>query len=246
MHAARGGPTWQAPGKFGYAEAVQSAGTIVAPLLAGFTIAMIGLVVDTSNKGVRHRDLALLVLTAAASALLAAIQCAYSARQYLATPDQFQSWYPDLETAEPYEEDAGKGLSRPVQTWWAARSEQAAHTALHARWAKRFRVLYHVGVVLVLCGLAVTLIPPGHVSATRCVAVGLASLAALAEALWVAATGLVLLVDTDEDPEALGEKQPWRRRALWRVSHFPAIQAAITWAVPPYTPARLPGDPRGS
>jgi nitrate reductase gamma subunit len=186
MIAARGGrPTWNPPSPYGYPESVQAAGMIVAPLLAGFTIALIGLTVDTSNLGVRYRDTALLVLTGAVAALLAAIQCAYSARRYLALPDEIAAWWPGVES----DQDAGE-----IEQARELQADQLAHRLLHERWATRFRVVYHAGILLVLAGLAIVLIPPdpkdAHITTVRWAAVVLAASAAAAELLWIAATAL--------------------------------------------------------
>jgi hypothetical protein len=144
-------PAWVAPARYGYAEALQSAGLVVAPLLAGFTITLLGLLVNTSSTGIRHRDLALLILIAAIGALLAAIQFAYEARQFAVTPTEIQAWWPGLSDVE----DAGE-----VDTWWDLRAEQHAHHNMYLLWAKRFRASYHLGIMLLLLGLVVILIPP--------------------------------------------------------------------------------------
>ena len=86
---------WKVPVKYGYGEAVQQAGTIVAPLLAGFTIALIGLLLS-EHVSVRYPDAALCVLVGAVVFLLAAVQCGYAARQFIARPDEIVSWWPGL------------------------------------------------------------------------------------------------------------------------------------------------------
>jgi hypothetical protein len=171
---------WDVIAPYGYGEASQSAGTVVAPLLAGFTITLIGLVVDTSASDIRYRNLALLVLTVAAALLIAAVQCAYSARQYLVRPDEITAWWPGFDALEPKEYTSGLALDRRV--------EQLAHSMLHRRWAARLRFAYNAGVVLVLAGLAIVLVPSGTVSTARLAAIAVAALAAVTELVWVAAT----------------------------------------------------------
>jgi hypothetical protein len=163
-------------------------------LLAGFTITLMGLVVDTSNQGIRHRDTALLVLMAAVASLIAAIQCAYSARRYMVLPDELTSWWPDaMDQANPN----SRRLLRQLQ------NEQFAHRLLHVQWADRFRYTYHAGILLMLAGLAVVLIPPkptasgsgqsvppADISTVRWLAIVLAGASALAELLWITATWL--------------------------------------------------------
>jgi MFS family permease len=119
-----GMPTWERPVPYGYPETIQSAGMVVAPLLAGFTITLIGLVVDTSNQGIRYRDTALLILAGAVAALLTAVQCAYAARQFMVTPDEIEAWWPGVtNAADPNE----------VTQWWELRAEQFAHQKIQSR-----------------------------------------------------------------------------------------------------------------
>lgn len=214
---------WRFPQRFGYGEAVQAAGTVVAPLLAGFTIALIGLVVDASNNGVRYRDFALLVLMGAAASLVVAIQCAYSARQFMVTPDQIAVWWPGLDVAGARADDSQlQGL----------RQQQHAHRALHRRWAGRFRNAYHLGVVLVLVGLAIVLIPPDSISPARGLAIAVAVLAAVGEATWVLAT---IRADRRR-PRRLGERPS--RRARVRAKAAAAVDR-VTDAIVPSYPAAL-------
>ena len=191
------GPTWRRPSPYGAPDSVQASGTVAAPLLAGFTITLMGLVVDTSNNGIRHRDTALLVLMAAVAFLLAAIQCAYSARRYMVLPDELTSWWPAVNDPENRGRDS---LLRQLQ------DEQFAHRLLQTQWADRFRFTYHMGIVLMLAGLAVVLIPPSaanpgpgqaaqtvahaDISTIRWLAIVLAGGSAVAELIWIAATSL--------------------------------------------------------
>lgn len=191
-----GRPTWRRPAPYGHPESIQAAGMVVAPLLAGFTIALMGLVVDASNNGIRHRDTALLVLMGAVTALLAAIQCAYSARRYMVLPDELTAWWPGLTDA---------GDANQVRQARELQAEQLAHRLLHGQWADRFRVTYHVGIVLLLTGLTVVLIPPAAgtapagtavavvgepISDIRWAAILLGGAAAAGELVWIAATML--------------------------------------------------------
>jgi hypothetical protein len=202
--ATRQGPTWRRPAPYGAPESVQSSGTIAAPLLAGFTITLMGFVVDVSNDGIRHRDTALLILMASVASLLAAIQCAYSARRYMVLPDELTSWWPDVMNQD--------------RTLRHLQNEQLAHRLLHEQWATRFRVTYHAGIVLMLVGLSVVLIPPepkiGDVTTVRWVAVGLAAAAAAGELIWIAATRL-------------------NRRAA-KGPFGQVVVPAARWLVPPY------------
>lgn len=165
-------PTWKTPAPYGYQGAINSAGTTAAPLLAGFTITLIGLVINRSVQ-LRLPGLSLLLLTSAVVCLLAAVQCAYSARQYVVTPAELEAWWPDHDIE-------GR--------WEQIRGIQFGHAALFARWVKRFRISYHAGVLFVLAAITAVLIPKHSFDlvSARAAAVGVAALGTVLEALWIA------------------------------------------------------------
>lgn len=213
--APQGRPTWRAPERYGYAEAVQAAGGIVAPLLAGFSITLIVLVIDRGDV-IRCPDLALVLLVGAATSLLAAIQCAYSARQYVVRPDELEAWWPEIDDEKsPYAAEERD----------AVRAEQFGHARLHALWARRFRAAYHAGVLLVLSALVAILVPSGEIPPLRWAAISLACAAVAAETAWVLATivsGWWKPADPAPQSEVGGaEPRPWHRRL-------------VEWLVPPY------------
>jgi hypothetical protein len=96
-------------------------------------------------------------------------------------PDELTSWWPGV-------------MERDPRTLRQLQNEQLAHRLLHEQWASRFRFTYHAGIVLMLAGLAVVLIPPepkhGDITTIRWLAVGLAAAAAAGELIWIAATRL--------------------------------------------------------
>ena len=223
MLAERGGmPTWERPVPYGYPETIQSAGMVVAPLLAGFTITLVGLVVDTSNRGIRYRDTALLILAGAVAALLTAVQCAYAARQFMVTPDEIEAWWPGVNNAADPNE---------VTQWWELRAEQLAHSQMHSRWATRFRYAYHTGIVLVLAGLAVALIPPDGMSTARWAAVVVVAGAALGETLWITGTSLSPLDEWEPGP---GERFKSLKRCGRWIARHPPFRGPIRWSAPSY------------
>lgn len=193
LQAPDGYPTWRRPRRYGYGEAVQAAGTIVAPLLAGFSVTLTVLVIDRADA-IRWPDLALALLVSAAAVLVMAIQCAYSARQYLARPDEIVTWWPGIDDADD---------QRYAPAWRDdVRSTQFGHALLHERWIGRFRVFYHLGIVLILLALVAIVVPPGGIAPLRIVAIGVALAAALGEVVWVAAT-VVEARAAPRDPAAL-------------------------------------------
>jgi O-antigen/teichoic acid export membrane protein len=171
-----GRPTWEAPGLYGHPQAVQSVGTVVAPLLAGFSISLTVLVIDRGDA-LWCEDLALGLLVAAAGALLVAIQCAYSARQYLVAPDEIEAWRPDVGLRGELGREARDDV----------RAEQRGHAALHERWAERFRRSYHAGILLLLLALVAILLPAGDWRWSRIAVVALAGALVVVEVVWILA-----------------------------------------------------------
>lgn len=165
---------WRVPALYGYAAAVHSMGSVSAPLLAGISVALVGLVI--SSQGAFHwPSIALLFLTAATLSLLASVQCAFWARLYLVTPADLAEWW-------------GRALDDPARLE-AVQEEQRSHRAAHNRWAMKARHFYNGGIVSFLLALAALLVPKGgldHASATRLAAVGLALAGFIAELVWIA------------------------------------------------------------
>jgi hypothetical protein len=87
-------PTWSVPIPYGYDEAATIAGSVGAPLLAGFSVSLIGIVIGYGSH-MRAPGVALIVLSAAAVMLLASVQLCFKARMYFVTPTEIESWWPD-------------------------------------------------------------------------------------------------------------------------------------------------------
>jgi hypothetical protein len=68
--------SWSVPSPYGAPAAVDSLSTIAAPLLGGFSITLVGVVVQASEK-FRFSSIALLLLTVAAVLLLLCVQCGF-------------------------------------------------------------------------------------------------------------------------------------------------------------------------
>jgi hypothetical protein len=209
-------PTWEVPYPYGFASSLDGAGTVAAPLLAGFSISLIGLVVASPGK-MRWPDEALVLLIATAVALIVAVQCAYSARQYVVPPEDLEFWWPDITNDE---------------RWKQVRKEQFGHQAFLNLWAKRFRRSFHGGLVLLLTALAVILFPPtmdsrGHQVATssmRYVGIAIALLGALIELMWL---WLNWLAD---------------RSVIWDETRRPGLLVRLADRLLPSQPERTPPD----
>jgi hypothetical protein len=201
-----GYPTWKRPVPPGISEAVGAAGTVAAPLLAGFSVTLIVLTLElittplsarqgvglaSTSDPIRWPNLALSLLVAATISLLMAVQCAFWARQYQSLPDEIEQWRGGrLEGGNEIEEGA----------WAEARREQFGYFALQKIWIKRFRWAYHCGILLVLVAMVALLTPSGHISAGRWVVIAIACSGALAELAWITATALTGRWDKSEEP----------------------------------------------
>lgn len=82
-------PTWKHPRPYGTPAATESASTIAAPLLAGFSITLIAQVID-SRDSVRWPDVVFILLAGASVAMLAAVQSGFWARQYYVRPEELE------------------------------------------------------------------------------------------------------------------------------------------------------------
>lgn len=160
------------PGPLGYSAALESLNTIAAPLLAGFAFTLIGLIVTSATAGVAETNLAVGLLLVAALLLITAIQCTFSARRYYVPPGE----YLDLVRLGELDGITEAELRTMFIDW----------LPLHSKWLTRARLGYNAGIVVLLAGVAVALIPPGnlsHLSAIRVAAAGVAAAGAIVEAL---------------------------------------------------------------
>lgn len=166
---------WRLPDvAYSYPAAIDAAGTVAAPLLAGFAITLAALVI-TSPGDLLLPDLTLTLLVSSAIALLAALQCAFWARQYVVTPSQIIEWWPQLR--EPSADN--KAL------WDQLRQEQWAHHGLMKLWSRRMNITYNAGIVLLLAALLVLLIPRSSITILRVVAIVAAAGAIAGELFWI-------------------------------------------------------------
>jgi hypothetical protein len=166
-------PKWRKPAPLGYAPAMDSLGTVAAPLLAGFSLASVVVISDDAGNFL-WPGLATLGLVVAAIMFVGAVQCSFNARQYIWSAADVLAWWPDLEEGSPreirlrYEQDLAFGR-------WKA-------------WVNWARITYDVGILALLAALALV-IPPLHSAgvqgALRWVASGVAFVACAGEASWI-------------------------------------------------------------
>jgi hypothetical protein len=162
-------PGWDVPSPYGQAAAIESMGTAAAPLLAGFSITFATLIL-TSPERFRWVAVTLVLSVVATVALIAALQFAFRTRTWAVTPSDMEQWWPDAQDPARHAELV---------------HEQRRHHANYRLWSKRARFSYNAGIVTFLAALTTALIPPGHITSGRYLAIGLAVLGTLAEAAWI-------------------------------------------------------------
>ena len=173
-----GRDVWTFPGPPGYLESIQAAGSVAAPLLAGASFTLVALVLQSTTPFGRWQDLALFLFVGAGLAQVFAVQSVIWTRRYMATPDELKQWFPDDFT------DNGE---RPTQ--WLL-NVQGYNDQKARKWADRTRRWINAGISLLLAGIAVGVVPPGHISPMRWAVITLAWTGVAVEASWVIATAV--------------------------------------------------------
>jgi hypothetical protein len=133
------------PYPYGVHTATDGLGGVAAPLLAGFAVALLGLVLQVDTQ-MRWPGTALFLFAASAVLFLQVVQLNARARGFVVSFRQALDWYPDADDPER--------RARVLDEVWQ-------HDAKWRFWIRRARVLYNVGIVLLLLGTAVLLVPAG-------------------------------------------------------------------------------------
>jgi hypothetical protein len=140
---------------------IDRAGDATIPLFAGFGFATLIVVCEDASK-FRWPALTIFVLTIASVSLIMSVQGSHQARMYLPTREDFQA-----------QRESNREEDKNSHEYKRARS-----------WGQGTRLMYHVGIVSLLAGLALALGPPsgtGADYALRWSASGIAFFACLAE-----------------------------------------------------------------
>ena len=173
-----GRDVWTFPGPPGYLESIQAAGSVAAPLLAGASFTLVALVLQSLTPFGRWQDLALFLFVGAGLAQIFAVQSVIWTRRYMATPDELKQWFPD---------DFSDNGERPTQ--WLL-NVQGYNDQKARKWADRTRRWINAGISLLLAGIAVGVVPPGHISPMRWAVITVAWTGVAIEASWVIATAV--------------------------------------------------------
>jgi hypothetical protein len=218
-------PDWYPPFPYGAAKASENAGSIAAPLLAGFSLTLVALVIDKTDK-LRWPNVTLLLLVGAVILLLGAVQMAVWAREYAVTPDDIVQWWPD-------QDDRAQQLAE----------EQRGHYALYLGWNRRFRRAYHGGILLLLSAIAFAVMPPvpkptaPPIPWERYLVFAVAWAGVLLELLWIGASTISERgVKTTQRTTGLGVRvrhlSSWAWRGVVRVCQK-LVPPSISAAMPP-------------
>jgi hypothetical protein len=144
-------PQWDRPAYYGRPSAIDAMGTIAAPFLAGIGIALAVLVIS-NEKDFGAANEALFSLVVATTFLVACVECAFVARQYVVRPSELQEWRPD-----PEEDNRVELLE----------AEQKNALAKFEQWSNRARWAYNVGILAFGAGVAFLLVPEGGLQAAQ-------------------------------------------------------------------------------
>jgi hypothetical protein len=164
---------WETPNLYGEPEALNSMGTIAAPLLAGFSLAAMVQTLTITTSESRWPDVAFLLFMLAAVLFVTTVQAMFWARGYQASPPEIKDWWPDAAEAQRL-----RLLIR----------EQKHHAAGFSMWSNRARLAYSVALLCLLAALTTLAVPPhshGHAPLSRWLAVAAGSAAFIAEILWI-------------------------------------------------------------
>jgi hypothetical protein len=167
---------WKPPMPYNRPAALDSMGTIAAPLLASVSIALIALVL-TSTASYRWPNVVLLLLAVSAAGFVASVEFAFMARQYAITPDELEGWWPDHDQPE----------RRAM-----LRQEQRFHVERFENWADRARWAYSTAILALSLGVTSLLLPPEttslkHVPTSRVLVLAVALATFIAEFVWLVA-----------------------------------------------------------
>jgi len=196
---------WDSPFPLGLANAADSAGSVAAALFAGFSLTLIGLIVPDAAK-FRWPGIGLTLLAVAAVSFIASVQCAFWAKEYAISPNDLDNWYGDMSRYNKI-------------------AYQRGHQLNFLRWVRRMNTIYRYGILFLLSGMAIALVPKSSLNSGRLAAIAIIALGLLVELLWIFSTWLlagsssIVFNDSPDAPsgnvrfDAIRRSPPLRRLA---------------------------------
>lgn len=163
---------WKHPAPLGRGSAVEAMAGIAAPLLAGFSLTLLGVIASIPDS-FRWPGAVIMVLVIAVTLLVACIQFGFRARSYLYSAADVRDWRPDF-IAEPIREHVLKTDQRTDFEQWE----------VWDRWAGR---AYNLAICVLAVGIALAAAPPPGASepGLRWFAAAIALGGGVAEASWI-------------------------------------------------------------
>jgi MFS family permease len=135
---------WRRPKLLGYTETLRGLGGIVAPLLTGFSLATIAVLLTATTHPWLWRW-AVVALTVAVAVFLFAMQVSFLALARSPSPSDFLAWVPEIADNEALKAQA--------------LTEQAHTFEQMSRLWKRVGFTYEIAIIAFLAGVVLLLVP---------------------------------------------------------------------------------------
>lgn len=207
QHALPTDPPWRRPERLGHQEAMKALGGVVAPLLAGFSLSTIAILVTSDHHPTLWQP-AVLGFAAAASLLLYSMQVAFLALQHYASPTDWLTWYPEATVN--------------TESLTDVRQRQAKDQERVKAFSRRYAVTYELGLLCFIGGLWLLVWPAwpakGQFPYWRVGALVIVGAAFLIEVWWMTAR----LYNGHQERKKSGRRMP--RPTAWRDVPDPDVQ----------------------
>jgi hypothetical protein len=163
---------WKHPAPLGRGSAVEAMAGIAAPLLAGFSLTLLGVIASIPDS-FRWPGVVITLLVVVVILLVACIQFGFRARSYLYSAADVGAWRPDFIASPDFKELMKKDQSTHFTQWEA--------------WDRRAGRAYNLAICVLAVGIALAVAPRAGASepAWRWIASAIALGAGAAEAGWI-------------------------------------------------------------
>jgi hypothetical protein len=168
---------WQYRNPLGSVDANRAMGTVAAPLLAGFVLTTVVVLLTTSSvKTMPLYEWGVVVFTLAGILFVFTVQFTFMGLMYAASPSERVEWLPHAVGQDP--DDAAYATATKVQVM---------DLALQERYFTRAGRLYALGILCYTAGLGLIIIPRDW-GAPRGIALAVLTLAFVLEVVWFGST----------------------------------------------------------
>lgn len=140
-------PLWASPGDFGQPMAFESKTGVAAPLLAGFSLSLLG-VVGQAPTSFRWPGLTMSILSLVTLILVTCVQFGFRGRAVLYSRADVQAWGRLSGLSDLQDEELRAAIQRRDMQEWR-------------QWHRLTQVSYNLGIVLLALGMASVMAPPG-------------------------------------------------------------------------------------